>query len=194
MRFAMLAAAFGAAFLSVPAQGAPIVYGFVANGTMTEFYHWTSLPNIYQTLKSGTITINPAPGASTFSSVTTDIFGYTTTTITGAIVGDVLTLSYNQFFLMGPTRERTQYGLTATFQAGTLQGGFPTFVDFATVIGGTVSYHYVICGPNCDGGDFSGSLTALQAVPEPATWAMMVLGFGAMGAALRRRRARVRFA
>ena len=29
------------------------------------------------------------------------------------------------------------------------------------------------------------------AVPEPATWAMMLLGFGALGATLRRRRAAV---
>jgi hypothetical protein len=36
---------------------------------------------------------------------------------------------------------------------------------------------------------------ASAAVPEPATWAMMMLGFGAMGAALRsRRQARVAFA
>ena len=38
---------------------------------------------------------------------------------------------------------------------------------------------------------------ATGAVPEPATWAMMMLGFGAMGASLRRRAkvtARVRFA
>ena len=31
-------------------------------------------------------------------------------------------------------------------------------------------------------------------VPEPATWTMMIMGFGAMGAALRRRRATVAFA
>jgi hypothetical protein len=31
-------------------------------------------------------------------------------------------------------------------------------------------------------------------VPEPATWAMMVIGFGAVGAAMRRRSVRVRFA
>lgn len=33
------------------------------------------------------------------------------------------------------------------------------------------------------------SLTAIPAVPEPATWGMMLIGFGAMGVALRRRRA-----
>lgn len=40
-------------------------------------------------------------------------------------------------------------------------------------------------------------LVSLAAVPEPATWAMMIVGFGAVGASLRRRRAmdaRVRYA
>lgn len=45
----------------------------------------------------------------------------------------------------------------------------------------------------------SGTLTltyapaATAAVPEPATWAMLIGGFGAMGATLRRRRTAVRF-
>ena len=34
---------------------------------------------------------------------------------------------------------------------------------------------------------------AVQGVPEPATWAMMILGFGLTGAALRQRRVRVAF-
>jgi len=33
-----------------------------------------------------------------------------------------------------------------------------------------------------------GGLTLTESVPEPATWAMMLLGFGAMGVAFRRRR------
>jgi len=42
-----------------------------------------------------------------------------------------------------------------------------------------------------DGETVSGSLTTtLSAVPEPATWAMMSLGFGALGGVARRRRRR----
>jgi hypothetical protein len=33
-----------------------------------------------------------------------------------------------------------------------------------------------------------GALSLTQSVPEPQTWAMMLLGFGAMGVAFRRRR------
>jgi hypothetical protein len=38
------------------------------------------------------------------------------------------------------------------------------------------------------GGDISGNGTFTPAVPEPATWALMLLGFGGIGMAMRRRR------
>ncbi|MBN8807380.1 MAG: PEP-CTERM sorting domain-containing protein [Sphingomonas sp.] len=38
------------------------------------------------------------------------------------------------------------------------------------------------------------STAQLTAVPEPATWGMMIMGFGLMGAALRSRKTKVAFA
>jgi hypothetical protein len=38
------------------------------------------------------------------------------------------------------------------------------------------------------GGTVSGNASFVQAVPEPATWALMLLGFGGIGLAMRRRR------
>ena len=42
--------------------------------------------------------------------------------------------------------------------------------------------------PNTAGNVLLGGLSLSQAVPEPATWAMMLIGFGAIGFASRRRK------
>ena len=60
-------------------------------------------------------------------------------------------------------------------------------------------YTLTINGNNRGNGALEGSITIEQAVPEPATWAMMLFGFGAVGFAMRRRKQqkttqRVRFA
>jgi hypothetical protein len=49
-------------------------------------------------------------------------------------------------------------------------------------------YTLTIMGTTSDSGALAGTVTINQAVPEPATWAMMLLGFGAIGWQLRRRR------
>ena len=52
------------------------------------------------------------------------------------------------------------------------------------------TYTLTINGNNSGAGSLGGSITIRQAnaVPEPATWAMMLMGFGAAGYAMRRRR------
>ena len=52
------------------------------------------------------------------------------------------------------------------------------------------TYTLTINGNNTGAGSLGGSITIRQgvAVPEPATWAMMLIGFGAIGHAMRRRR------
>ena len=49
------------------------------------------------------------------------------------------------------------------------------------------TYTLTINGTNSGAGSMGGSITII-AVPEPATWLMMLVGFGAVGFALRRRR------
>jgi len=51
------------------------------------------------------------------------------------------------------------------------------------------TYTLSINGNNSGAGSLGGSITIRQAnaVPEPATWAMMLIGFGAVGFAMRRR-------
>jgi len=58
--------------------------------------------------------------------------------------------------------------------------------DFVTFTGNRVNVNWLAASP----GDYIRVLTlsAVPSVPEPATWAMMIIGFGTVGFALRRRR------
>ena len=64
----------------------------------------------------------------------------------------------------------------------------PITIDFVTA--DSVQFHYNDVDIH-DGVNVVGRFIT-AAVPEPATWGMMILGFGVMGAALRRRRQQVR--
>ncbi|GEM_PF-1805868 len=66
-----------------------------------------------------------------------------------------------------------------------LQGG--------SVAGSVISKDFLSGGTTVGGGGFTGytqSPGAVSAVPEPSVWALLILGFGIVGAALRRRAVR----
>ena len=92
--------------------------------------------------------------------------------------------------------------LTVTFDAnfatatilGSLQStgpvtppNFPGPIDFTPANGAVISGLYVSNGVSGGGGTVRGSIVFPAAVPEPATWAMMLMGFGAVGFGMRRR-------
>jgi hypothetical protein len=54
---------------------------------------------------------------------------------------------------------------------------------------GDGTYTLTIMGANSGPGSLAGTVT-INAVPEPAAWAMMLIGFGAIGASMRRRKNR----
>ena len=66
----------------------------------------------------------------------------------------------------------------------TTPAGFPGPVDFTPANGALIVGTYLSNGPQS--GTVTGNITFV-AVPEPATWAMMIGGFGMIGAAARRR-------
>lgn len=56
------------------------------------------------------------------------------------------------------------------------------------LLAANTSYRFSYRANLPSGGNVSGTGTFTRAVPEPATWALMLLGFGGIGFAMRRRR------
>ena len=68
--------------------------------------------------------------------------------------------------------------------------GISEFWNLSSLFLEAGTYTLTINGDNDSTGSLGGTVT-INAVPEPGTWAMMLLGFGAAGFAMRRRRAPV---
>jgi hypothetical protein len=69
------------------------------------------------------------------------------------------------------------------------------FINNVPIIAGQLN-RLVVNGVSRGNGAYGGQATFTpvnSAVPEPATWAMMIMGFGVVGYAMRRRRTAVRF-
>ena len=130
-------------------------------------------------------TLTWAPGVESYFSVDggqTDLGGFST----GAFNGDTWQASHWK----APTQSPFCTGLLGIMNPYICsgRGGIVTPLDFDAL--DAIGYNFAF-------GDNAPTLTtsqiarqfAIVPIPEPATWAAMVLGFGFMGAALRRRRA-----
>ena len=86
-------------------------------------------------------------------------------------------------------------GGSGPFAFDIVNNGGPTLTDSATFTGflGAGSYLLTIKGTSYGNAQFGGN-TTVEAVPEVASWLMMLAGFGAVGAGLRRRRSSLTFA
>lgn len=112
--------------------------------------------------------------------------------------GDYAVISYswedldeNTGNFVRTTYELTGYGVTTSVLGGVLLPDFTTATEVSYALtsqfGSNQSYHEYFSSGLVDTVD----VAAPAAVPEPATWGMMVLGFGLAGAAVRRRRTAV---
>lgn len=83
----------------------------------------------------------------------------------------------------------SQLFTAATLGIATGPGSASRYVQFSGVPGTTINSVSFNNVPAVDA--FESANFSLSAVPEPATWAMMLIGFGGIGFAMRRRKSKV---
>lgn len=171
MRKLMYMFAGAAAFASASvANAAVVVTGSTNLGAPAPI---VSVENGYTTINFGQDALTN-PFSTSFSFMTDSAYtaNFRATTSTP---GEILTSG----LLTGP-------GLGAGLTFGGLNTQVISLLGVNLLAGST--YTVAIGGSGVSGAAYTGNGTLTAAVPEPATWAMMLLGFGAMGMVVRRRR------
>lgn len=142
------------------------------NSGLNSIYPPFSTPNVLYNYSSNTIGID-------FTSPVDSVGGYITGSTSvilsvfsgGTLLGTIATSGANYTGSGGTPNAFLNLAFSnitsATFRAAT--GGGNSFTLDNLTVGGTI-------------------INNTGAVPEPATWALMILGFGAIGASMRRRR------
>lgn len=189
-----------ASFEILPAGGLPSGCGAGCSFSSDAIPGWTN-----SAASSGQFQPGPAAGNFTYFNYIPDGLtvaytngsGISQTVGATAVAGTTYTLSV----AVGFRKDFTDYspvsllvGAGSAAATGTplqLTGDWSTYTATYTATaadaGGAIT---ILLGPSGPQGDFDAvSLTADAAVPEPATWVLMIGGFGLAGAALRRRRA-----
>lgn len=101
-------------------------------------------------------------------------------------------LKFSQFFSAGNIASGAM-GFTGGAPANLGQAGFGIFMKEGWVSGSTevnrfiIGYDDQITGLDDDNHDDLMVLAVVRSVPEPGTWATLLLGFGALGAMMRRK-------
>ena len=172
-RFAIAAAAAAAVGVSAPAYAAPT---FNFDGTSGTFEYKT---------------VRPFPNFSNIYNFTLATAGELSGTISSSASSVASDLDFTTVRIDGP-------GLGATglnFAVGST--GVVEFRSLLPTLVQAGSYTLTVAGTTGRNASYSGTLAfAAAGVPEPATWGLMILGFGMVGSAMRRRAAKttVRFA
>jgi len=221
-RFVLSLAASAAAIALAPAANAGIFLGYSLDGVTINSladldpsvsnatgigsaggFDFTLSATGFPTLASPALTSNTI-NAKSENSKTNTLFLYVTQTDNTAFTGDILSTFTSQLLAGGASSVTiSSFYDTANGLFGGTQMASSTFttldtsainsaISAAAPFSTTIRYQLTFTGA----GTFNDSAQLAAAVPEPATWGLMLLGFGAMGGMLRTRRQapRVRFA
>ena len=205
MRYLIAAAALG---LSFPAQAATTVFTetfdtYAPNQTPWNGSGVWTTGNSVDLVQSGSFALTCVGGTGNCVDLTGSSPGGLSTILNLAAGLYSLTFQFTGNQLDGnPTAQDirpvssfnvTFNGVTNTITPLSNSGAvFQTFTStYQVLTGGPVTLAFA---QNAGGDQFRGSIIdsiVVTAVPEPATWALMILGFGIVGSALRRRRRQV---
>lgn len=201
--YTKLAAAAALLCAAVPAQAAQILgqisfIGFVRPIGSTTMDSATGL-DFYNVLSPGTGSDGGIPGTIFAALGTTGIFAGLTCAGPCGSIQDLPNFSVGpvaSFFDIGSTIFFDLTSINSVTYSGDPAGGSLKVIASGTFrIAGYDNTPALLTLTTQGNGATSFSATALSAVPEPASWALMIAGFGLMGGALRARRSvRVRYA
>lgn len=170
MRRSAIAAAALLTSVAMPAQAASLI-GSTATASLlypgSTVYAGPVSRTVGAGVEFGPGTFAPAAGSIDIGANTLTFFTNQTATYS--------TASFNGYSIDFSGRKLTSVTL----------GGSSSFAPAFTFNGGNLSFN--VSGLSVNAGD-SVVFNIAAAVPEPASWAMMIAGFGLAGAALRRRR------
>ena len=80
------------------------------------------------------------------------------------------------------------FGINGTPGNWNLTGGGSNVMQLAATLIAGGQYEFSFTGSNPNNSGVANGNVTISAVPEPGTWALMLIGFGGMGLAMRRRR------
>jgi hypothetical protein len=147
----------------------------------------TEGPILYATVKQGNDVLNVHPGGS----LTSGTGGTDYDSIVRFTAPVTSLYSYSGFFRVLDTKKPNGVKVSVGSSTQTLTGPFGSESNFSGLVhlsaGSTFDFRVNRAGDYYY--DSTGLSASITAVPEPATWAMMIIGFGAAGSMIRRRRA-----